>query len=110
MAEGLQVFDSSGHMTFNTTTVVFKKLGEFTVHSLINGSITDDNMRGRKISLFIKDISVVKDGVSLGTLYPTQWVINDNTISWQFRAIRYNVHTLPTIAEYNITYEYGWLV
>ena len=118
MSAGLQVFDADGDLMLDTSTNVWKKLGEFTTcYNDGDGSITFDSIGSNKIMIYQKKIEVVRSGGTTIRAYPYRFSIEDTKISWKFVTNDMDYwyfaqHTYrnanTTAAIYRVTWEYGW--
>lgn len=106
MAEGLQVFDSSGRQTFDSKTIVFKKLGEFTVRNYTAGYLIDDNIIGKNIIVLPKALTVVSQNNDYQEIYPTFFSVSGNKLAWSWLS-GYRYSAGNTI--YDMSFIYGWL-
>lgn len=105
---GLQVFDTTGKLTLDSATNVYKKLGEFTVTSLIDGEITDVNIIGKEVICFIDNVELTQGENSTIYIFPDIFKFDTTAgkISWNFQ--EKEMWHGPT-AYYKATYEYGWI-
>lgn len=117
MGQGLEVYDSSGNSIFNSSTMNFKKLGNFSI-SGVAGSYVDNNIIGKNIVFFVESIRVLEDGDALFDIYPTHITVTGNTIKWDFE--HYTSTDTPggwaghhpektRKGKYEVTFAYGWV-
>ena len=105
---GLQVFDTTGKLILDSATNVYKKLGEFTVTSQIDGEITDVNIIGKEVICFINNVELIQGGNSTRRTFPYKFMFDTTAgkISWNFQAIEV---PYGSPIYYKTTYEYGWI-
>jgi hypothetical protein len=110
MSQGLQVFNSSGNLILDTGTRVFKALGEFSCSPDLPKTYHDDNIKGKKIALFLKKIDVITDGCNFANTFPVRMTINNQTgdITWDYMTMSHINSFVPPDTRYNTTYIYGW--
>ena len=73
---GLQVFDTTGKLILDSATNVYKKIGEFTVTSQIDGEITDVNIIGKEVICFIDNIELIQGGNSTLRTFPYKFTFD----------------------------------
>ena len=105
-AAGLEISGADNTKYFNNSTQVFKKLGEFTITSQVDGSITNDVIVGKSLSYNLISIVLIHDGAANNNIYPKYIRENGNKIEWEFRKNVYAKDRDQTI--YNLTFDYGW--
>ena len=105
---GLQVFDTTGKLILDSATNIYKKLGEFTVTSLIDGEITDVNIIGKEVILFIDNVELIQGENSTIHIFPDIFMFDTTAgkISWNFQE-KEMWHGQSIY--YKATYEYGWI-
>ena len=105
---GLQVFDADGKLILDSTANVYKKLGEFTVTSQVDGEIADANIIGKKVICFINSVELIQSGNSTLRTFPYNFVFDNvnGKISWKFQGQEV---WKGSSTYYKTTYEYGWI-
>ena len=108
--QGLQIFNENGNLILDTNTKVFKKLGEFSCSPDLPKTYHDNNIKGKKIATFLKNIDVITDGCNFANTFPVRFNINNQTgdITWDFMTMGQIESFVPPITKYKTTYIYGW--
>ena len=108
--QGLQVFNENGDLVLDTNTKVFKKIGEFVTSPDLPKTYHDDNIRGKKIAIFLKKIDVITDGCNFANTFPVRFNIDNSAgnISWDFMQMTQIDSFVPPVTKYKTTYIYGW--
>lgn len=113
---GLQVFDAKGNLILDSSVNVLKKCGTFTTErvkegytSASTGSITDSQLTGHNIAIWIENIELTQEGEMQEALYPQKFEFDSKNakITWSYNNIIDN-SSYWSYAHYRITWGYGW--
>lgn len=114
MGAGLQVFNAKGQTVLDTSTKVWKKLGEFAAdYDTGVTSYTDKAMARDNIAIFLKKIELKQDGNCYMYTYPSRFSLDKSTgkVSWTYqKSMNGNFAGAKGLSyvKYKFTFVYGW--